>query len=128
MLSVTGRAEPSKPSMWAAMVAAGPPSFKLRRGTGKFVLKEAMRPTLPASIIWRRKMGFMAPLSSWFRSTLRTVFESAVLNNEMAEYLSLDHVRTLGREPINGTRLWYLLILALWHQRWRKGVPYRSLQ
>jgi asparagine synthase (glutamine-hydrolysing) len=105
-----------------------PVSLKLHGTTGKYVLKEAMRRTLPPPVISRRKMGFSVPLSSWMRSALRPVFDSTVISGEMAEYFSVEHVRTLWREPINGTLLWYLLILGLWHQRWRRGLPYRVPQ
>ena len=51
--------------------ATMPPSLKLRDGTGKYVLKEAMRRHLPAETLDRGKMGFGVPLAHWFRKDLR---------------------------------------------------------
>ncbi len=47
-----------------------PQSMRLRRGTGKWLMKRAMRGTLPDDILYRRKMGFVTPVSAWFRGPL----------------------------------------------------------
>ena len=61
-------------------VARLPSSMKLRRGKLKFLLKEATRPWLPASVIDRPKMGFGVPIASWFRGTLRSLPEDVLLD------------------------------------------------
>ncbi len=47
-----------------------PVSMRLRRGTGKWLMKRALRGTLPDDILYRRKMGFVTPVSAWFRGPL----------------------------------------------------------
>jgi asparagine synthase (glutamine-hydrolysing) len=44
-----------------------PASVKYRNGTTKWILKEALRPLLPSSIVDRRKKGFGIPVSQWLR-------------------------------------------------------------
>ena len=44
-----------------------PHSVKLRNGTTKWILKKALEPLLPASILYRKKKGFGTPLGPWFR-------------------------------------------------------------
>ena len=44
-----------------------PPSLKLRGHEGKYVLRRAMEPLLPAEVLHRRKQGFAQPLSALFR-------------------------------------------------------------
>ena len=44
-----------------------PPSYKLRDGVGKQVLKKAAEPYLDHDMIYRRKQGFGAPMEEWFR-------------------------------------------------------------
>ena len=44
-----------------------PHSVKLRGGTTKWILKKALEPVLPASILYRKKKGFGTPLGPWFR-------------------------------------------------------------
>lgn len=48
-----------------------PSCYKVRRGVAKWVLKKAMEPVLPRSIIYRSKTGFNLPLRSWMRNELR---------------------------------------------------------
>ncbi len=42
-----------------------PHGLKLRGKTGKYILKKAVEPLLPAEIIHRPKVGFSAPLGRW---------------------------------------------------------------
>ncbi len=44
-----------------------PHTVKLRGGTTKWILKRALQPVLPASILYRKKKGFGTPLGQWFR-------------------------------------------------------------
>lgn len=46
------------------------PAMRLRAGTGKWLMKKAMRGTLPDEILYRRKMGFVTPIGHWFRGPL----------------------------------------------------------
>ena len=48
---------------WALTV---PPELKLRRGTGKYVLRKAVEPWLPQGVLKRGKLGFQMPLADWF--------------------------------------------------------------
>lgn len=45
-----------------------PHHFKFRNGERKYILKKALEPLLPASILERRKKGFGIPLADWMRS------------------------------------------------------------
>ncbi|MEE4350235.1 MAG: XrtA/PEP-CTERM system amidotransferase [Pacificimonas sp.] len=50
--------------------AALKPDQRLRGMSGKWLLKEAVRPLLPDGIIDRPKMGFVVPISEWFKGPL----------------------------------------------------------
>ncbi|MCL4721065.1 MAG: amidotransferase 1, exosortase A system-associated [Gammaproteobacteria bacterium] len=52
---------------WVARI---PSALKLRGGEGKWIFKKSLEPVLPASILYRRKMGFAVPLNRWFRGPL----------------------------------------------------------
>ena len=56
-----------------------PNTLKIRGQEGKFLLKKAMEPLLPADILYRPKMGFSVPLARWFRGPLRQRVRDAVL-------------------------------------------------
>src|SRR5690606_23751284 len=47
---------------WAARLPVG---VKLKGGVGKHILKEALRPLLPEGVLFRKKMGFGAPIDLW---------------------------------------------------------------
>jgi asparagine synthase (glutamine-hydrolysing) len=53
---------------WTAGLA---PEARLRGREGKYLLKQAMEPYLSRDVLYRPKMGFAVPLSSWFRGPLR---------------------------------------------------------
>src|SRR5207237_740931 len=62
-----------------------PPSFKVRGGEGKWLLKKAMEPRLPANILHRPKMGFAVPLARWFRGPLAARVRDALTGERLAD-------------------------------------------
>ena len=67
---------------WAARL---PSAVKLRAGEGKYVLKEALRPLLPESVLFRKKMGFGVPMDLWFRGSLRDHVAEVVRGQRLAD-------------------------------------------
>ncbi|HYE28662.1 MAG TPA: XrtA/PEP-CTERM system amidotransferase [Allosphingosinicella sp.] len=47
-----------------------PARLRLRGGTGKWLMKRALRRYLPDEVLNRTKMGFVTPVSAWFRGPL----------------------------------------------------------
>lgn len=47
-----------------------PANMRVRGGTGKWLMKKAMERYLPRDILYRQKMGFVTPISAWFRGPL----------------------------------------------------------
>jgi len=49
-----------------------PTNMKLKNGWTKYILRKAMEPYLPKSIIWRKdKQGFVNPQSEWLKHSLK---------------------------------------------------------
>jgi len=65
-------------------LATLPSSMKVRGQEGKFLLKKAMEPHLPADVLYRPKMGFSVPLARWFRGPLKLRVRDAVLGERLA--------------------------------------------
>jgi asparagine synthase (glutamine-hydrolysing) len=107
-----------------------PSRVKLRRGTGKWVVKEVARRLLPAEIVDRPKVGFRVPLDSWFRGHLRTLAHDLLLsaNSFIGSQMDRDLVREIlethevGRRD-EENRIWTLLGLEVWHQVFFRGLP-----
>lgn len=99
---------------WSAKV---PTAQKLRAGEGKYVLKKAMEPYLPADILYRPKMGFRVPLAEWFRGPLQQQVRTALLSDVMKNS-GLFRMDTISRwldqhqsgQRDHSTALWTLLM------------------
>ena len=94
-----------------------PPSFKVRNGEGKYLLKKALEPYLPPGILYRPKMGFAVPLAAWFRGPLRQSIRNAVLGPVLADtgWFNVPHLRRLIDDHQSGisdnsTPLWTLMM------------------
>ena len=109
--------------------ASLPPSWKVRRGTTKYLLKEAGRGWLPDDILDRPKMGFGVPIGAWFRSELRDMAWDLLTDATASGrgYFDPAEVRRLLTEHASGhdhsPRLWALLQLELWHRTWLDRKP-----
>ncbi|PID57387.1 asparagine synthase (glutamine-hydrolyzing) [candidate division KSB3 bacterium] len=102
-------------------VAAIPSSLKVRNLTTKYIFKEAMRPTLPASIIDRRKHGFAVPIGEWFKRELKDYAHDVFQDTKTAQrgYCNADYSIKLLNEhqkglQDNSPQLWALLMFELW--------------
>jgi len=110
--------------------AAGVPwSLKMRRGRGKWLLKELMRPTLGAEVVDRPKQGFCMPVGQWLRGPLRSMAGDLLLGGggTTQEWLNRARIERLWRQHQAGHRnvespLWALLMLELWARQLMRGA------
>lgn len=95
-----------------------PVSMRIRGGEGKYLLKKALEGHLPNEILYRPKMGFVTPISAWFRGPLANHAEALVRKSTLAETgwfregalarIVQDH--RAGRAE-NGRLIWQLVML-----------------
>lgn len=96
-----------------------PVSMRIRHGQGKWIMKHALeRRHLPHDILYRPKMGFVTPVSAWFRGPLAeqaTALARAPILAQtgwfvmpVIETLAADH--RAGRAD-HGRTLWQLVML-----------------
>jgi asparagine synthase (glutamine-hydrolysing) len=64
------------------LAASMPSNLKLRNGTGKYILKKALEPTLPSRILYRQKQGFAIPLGDWFKHELKEMAHHVILETD----------------------------------------------
>ena len=100
-----------------------PEKLKLRGGTTKYILREAMRDFLPPEILSRSKMGFPVPVGRWFREGYSGVVKEFVLGERAAARGLFDtsYVHSLvnehaSRERDHTERLWALVNVEIWHR------------
>ena len=105
------------------LAASIPASLKVRGSEKKWILRQALRGTLPDEILDRPKQGFSVPLSSWLRGDLRSWAREVLLDRETLGrgYFRPGAVEGLLDRHATGTdddgkRIWALLMLELWHR------------
>jgi asparagine synthase (glutamine-hydrolysing) len=105
-----------------------PRQLKVEGTSGKHILKRALEEILPRDVLYRRKRGFGAPVTQWFRGKKSNLLEEKVMNSRMRarNFLDYDFVARLFDEHRRGARdwgfqLWALLNLSLWYERWIDG-------
>jgi asparagine synthase (glutamine-hydrolysing) len=107
-------------------LAAGMPlDWKMRGGKGKQILIETFADLLPPAIQQRGKMGFGVPLDHWFRGELAPLLNEVLLDPrslsrglfrpQAVEQLVTEHVTSRWDHSY---RLWALLVLELWQQKY----------
>jgi asparagine synthase (glutamine-hydrolysing) len=104
-----------------------PGRLKRRDGSGKWILREAIRGLVPDSVLELPKRGFAVPLGRWFRSELAHRLDTlARPDRAVHQYVDHDSVVRLIREHRAGRRdhshmLWRLLVLDLWLEALARG-------
>jgi len=98
--------------------AALPTKARVKAGVGKYLMKKSMEQTLPDDILYRPKMGFVTPLTQWFRGPLasqaRALGKSTSLqklgwfDDKMISTIADDHI---ARRSDHGRLLWQLHML-----------------
>ena len=87
-----------------------PHRMKFRHGSGKYVLKRALKGMVPENILNRRKKGFGIPLTDWLPKLIGPALPSTpVIRDEFARRLFRNHMD--GRED-QRLALWGILSLG----------------
>jgi asparagine synthase (glutamine-hydrolysing) len=86
--------------------------------SGKYLLKKAMEPMLPLDILYRQKMGFVTPISDWFRGALANEARAIAGGSALArtEWFDMRRIARLAEAHRNGVAdhgrlLWQLVML-----------------
>jgi asparagine synthase (glutamine-hydrolysing) len=98
-----------------------PPELKLRNGTTKYILRQAMADVLPAEVLAQKKAGFGAPADYWLANDLRQMVDD-LLSEENIQRRGLFEpamVRSFVDEQRSGRQdwslqIWQFLTLELW--------------
>jgi asparagine synthase (glutamine-hydrolysing) len=98
-----------------------PFGWKYRRGKTKWILREAMKEILPASVLHGKKIGFNPPLPQWINGELkpllsdllspRAVERRGMFRPQAVAALLQDHFE---QRRDNALKLWGLLMLEIW--------------
>jgi len=114
--------------------AALPPRMKLRGFTTKWILREAVKPLVPAAILARRKMGFPVPFGQWMRGAGAALARDVLLDSRARERGITDPgavarlIDTHASGAADGAdAIWALLNLELWYRTFIDGGGVQTL-
>jgi asparagine synthase (glutamine-hydrolysing) len=100
-----------------------PPDTKLRNGSAKWILKEALRGLLPDEVLNRRKQGFTPPDASWYRGETKRYIEDLLLSSATLErdLFEPSALKAILEAHFSGQRnhrflIWSLMCLEWWHR------------
>jgi asparagine synthase (glutamine-hydrolysing) len=101
------------------LAASIPSNLKLRNGTGKYILKKALEPTLPSEILYRQKQGFAIPLGDWFKRELKEMAHHVIVETDDG-ILDQRFLRTIWDQHQKSyydrsALLWATLMFRKWH-------------
>jgi asparagine synthase (glutamine-hydrolysing) len=93
-------------------------------GSGKVLLRKAMRGVLPAPIIDRPKKGFPIPIASWLRGPMRDFTRGHLVGRHSAssQYMDKAIIGRIVKEHEQGrvdrsAEIWTMLMFECWHEQ-----------
>jgi asparagine synthase (glutamine-hydrolysing) len=105
-----------------------PEKWKTKNGVAKYLLKKAVEGIIPDNIIYRKKMGFAAPMADWLRGEFGNQVEQSVLSSKLLQrgFLNVDYIRSMFVDHRNQRRdtslyIWTLFNLTSWYDYWIEG-------
>jgi len=100
-----------------------PPHLKVKGLTTKYILKKALKDTLPKQIVNRKKAGFGVPVAKWFKDELKDYVYDILMSDTCNKrgYFNRSHIKQIldlhsGGKINYGDSIWCLLNLELWHR------------
>jgi len=100
-----------------------PQRFKMRRGRGKWLLRQVLYRHVPKQLVERPKSGFAIPIASWLRGPLKPWAAELLSEKRLVEGGLFDPAPILARwrEHLDGRRnlhnsLWTVLMFQAWRE------------
>ncbi|MBI0433233.1 asparagine synthase (glutamine-hydrolyzing) [Roseomonas sp. KE0001] len=106
-----------------------PDGLKVRKGAGKWLLREWLARHFPAAKPHRPKQGFTVPVGAWIAGAAERLGPLVAAQPGVEEIARPEKVVALFRAAAGkreGFAAWHLLFHALWHRRHVEGIVPRG--
>lgn len=105
-----------------------PMEYKVKNGVAKYILKRAVEGIIPHHIIYRKKMGFGAPMSQWLMESFGATVEDAIMRSPLLKqgFFNVSYITQLFQDHRkkrrdNSLYIWTLYNLTAWYDYWIEG-------
>jgi asparagine synthase (glutamine-hydrolysing) len=104
------------------MKISTPSGFHMRRGQGKWLLRQVLHRYVPPQLVDHPKMGFSVPIGSWLRDGIREWAEDLLAIGRLKQdgFFNPRIIRGIWDQHLEGDRdlspyLWPVLMFQAWH-------------
>lgn len=112
-----------------------PFQYKFRYAESKWLLRQAMKPFLPAEVLNKQKLGFNPPVGSWLKGELAGL-PATLLSRKCVKERGLfepDEIDRILKQHKSGKRdyslhIWALMVLEIWFRMYVDGKSVESVQ
>lgn len=85
-----------------------------RKGWTKFLLRNSLKQSLPAKIVWNnRKKGFTSPTSTWLIQNKKTNLKLLKSNSDLEKFVNIDYLEE-NYDNLNHNLVWRIVNFAIW--------------
>ena len=102
-----------------------PEEWKTRNGVKKYLLKKAVEGIIPDELIYRKKMGFDAPMAEWLKGSFGRRVEKQIMMSGLMKrgYFNADYISKLfadlrGDRANLSQQIWTIYNLVAWYDYW----------
>jgi len=98
-----------------------PQSLKLNWGSGKFILKEAMKGILPKEVISRKKYGFTPPVTHWIDRDMMNYTKDILGISDVDKYLDrafLQNILNKAEDKQHYNKIFPLMMFGQWYDKY----------
>jgi asparagine synthase (glutamine-hydrolysing) len=102
-----------------------PEEWKTRNGVKKYLLKKAVEGIIPDELIYRKKMGFDAPMAEWLKGSFGRRVEKQIMSSGLMKrgYFNPAYITNLfadlrGDRANLSQQIWTIYNLVAWYDYW----------
>ena len=102
-----------------------PQHMKVQKGEAKYLLKKAVEDLLPHDIIYRKKMGFAAPMADWLRGEFGAYAKEKIMKSRLLDrgFFKRSYVTDLieghrSGATDNSLYIWTIFNVTSWYDYW----------